>query len=449
MAIVKTLDILLRGRTEKLKQDLEKSKSDLKMWANDAKDLFKGLFAGITFAAITAKFRQVFNELDALGDRSDVFGIAAEDLGNLERAAGLAGVSIEGLAAANKFLLLNISKAGSGVKQNVKLFEMLGLSADKLSRATAPERFVMIANSFSKIESQAKKTELAMKLFGKQGLLLLPLLSQSADDLQKTFAQSQRLGLLFSRAEIETMARANDSMATLGQTFSAVFGQIGVQVAPLIELISNHLAEAIKPGTALNGVMRGLGDLLAGVLMQLNLVVTAVRLFSEVVGSSLGRVVGWAVGLLAVYKVAKLLIGAYKLLINTQKILLVLETARAALSSVTVRQAFIAVGVVTAMTGAFVALDNTVKAAMNDMANLNDEMMQNVDLGKQMRAINVASAERGSQAALEQLFTVRVPVENEQVKLQREGNAILGAIRDGVNGLDNAGFDDIEEQGAF
>ncbi len=449
MAIVKTLDILLRGRIDKLSSDLRNGKKTLEQFATGVKDIFKSIFAGITFAAVTAKFRKVFEQLDGLAKRSDIFGIQSEQLGALERAADLAGVSVDKLATANKFLLVGIAAANRGTKANIELFSKLGTTARELESATAPERFVIIAKGLNQIESQAEKTAVALKLFGKQGLALLPLLSMSAKELAKNFAESKRLGILFNRGELAVIEEANDSVSTLGATFSAVFGRIGVQIGPSISNIARNLAEAIRPGTGLNGVMRGLGDTLKLVLQWGVGLAATIRVLSEMTGSFAGRAVGLAVGLFAVYRVSRMLVSVYRTLANTQKVLLLIETARAALNKVTAKQAAVALAAVAAMALAFQQFEASVQAAQDKVVGLNDEMMNNINLGKQMRAINVASAERGSQAALEQLFTVRTPLENQQVKLQQEGNAILGQIRDGISGVNDIEFGEGEEQGAF
>lgn len=450
MAIVKTLDILLRGRTEKLKTDMDKGKAIVSDFAIDLKGVLQNAFTGISTAVIVGKFRSVINALDDLGDRAKVFGASSEELGALEIAADLAAVKFEQLATASKFLLLNIAKANSGVKQSVDTFNALGVSATQLEKLSLTQRFEAIAMGLGKIDSQSKKAEIALKLFGKQGLLLLPLLANNGKELSSVLRDLQRFGILFTTEDTERLGAVNDAFSILGRTFDAVFGRIAVQASSALIALARNLTEAIKPGTFLNGVMRGLGDALTIIVGISNLLAYTLRVVSELFGSSAGRVIGLSVAMFAAVRVAKLLVTAYTALRKVAATLFAIEAARAALSKVTAKQAFAAIGVFALAATAIVGFEQQISAAVANVTEEQNKMLDSLGgvQGSAPTRINVGSAALGSQDALQTIFGVTL--EGPMEKLVDLGNRQLevqNQIRDGINGVDAAL--DLDEQGTF
>lgn len=450
MAIVKTLDILLRGRTEKLKTDMDKGKAIVSDFAIDLKGVLQNAFTGISTAVIVGKFRSVINALDDLGDRAKVFGASSEELGALEIAADLAAVKFEQLATASKFLLLNIAKANSGVKQSVDTFNALGVSATQLEKLSLTQRFEAIAMGLGKIDSQSKKAEIALKLFGKQGLLLLPLLANNGKELSSVLRDLQRFGILFTTEDTERLGAVNDAFSILGRTFDAVFGRIAVQASGILIQMARSLTEAIKPGTFLNGVMRGLADGLTVVLIGINLVSVAVRGLSELFGSWTGRVIGLVVSIFALARLSAFLVTVYTALRKVAAGLLAIETARAAIGGLTKYQIITALGAFGLVSGAIISFEGDIAKAY---ASVQQEQQKVIDGFGEIKnsaptRINVGSAALGSQDALQTIFGVTL--EGPMEKLVDLGNRQLevqNQIRDGINGVD-AAFD-LDEQGTF
>lgn len=451
MAIIKTLDILLRGRTDKLKSDMDKGKAIVSNFAVDVKGLLQNAFAGVSTAVIVSKFRSVINAIDDLGDRAKVFGTNAEELGKLEYAAEIAAVSYDKLAMASKFMTLNIAKAKDGVEANVLLFKKLGTTGQELGKLSLTERFLKIAQGLGAIEDQSKKTELSMKLFGKQGLFLLPLLADNGRELTKVFSDLDRYGTVFSQRDAETLGDVNDAFALLSKTFNAVFGRIAVQMAPALKNIARNLSEAIKPGTFLNGVMRGLGDGLTIVIGLTTVLTAAVRAISELFGSWTGRVVGLIVASYAIVRITRMMVTVYTTLRKVAATLFAIEAARAALNALTAKQVAIALGTFIAAAGAIAAFEAQISQSFANVNAQQEKMLDGLGgiSGNIPAKLNVESAAKGSQQALQQLFGVTVsgPMD-KMIEIQNAQLEVQQGIRDGINGLDGA-FGDIDEQGAF
>jgi hypothetical protein len=144
-----------------------------------------------------------------------------------------------------------------------------------------------------------------------------------------------------------------------------------------------------------------------------------------------------------------MLAALYAILRVRAAVLLAIETARAALDPVNrmnLAKSAAAFGVVIT---AILGMEQQLSAATEKVKGLNDEMLQTVKIGGGMGRVNVGTAAFGSQESLSTVLAVRASGPMDQmVNLQKQANGILGAINDGVNGLDFEALE-LEGQGAF
>ena len=111
---------------------------------------------------------------------SEKTGISVETLGKFVEAGKESGVSIEDVGTGFKKLSTNMLAAANGNREYVAIFKALGVSIKDANGNIRSSSDVMldIANAFTKFDDGATKSAAAVKLFGKAGDSLIPVLDQ-------------------------------------------------------------------------------------------------------------------------------------------------------------------------------------------------------------------------------------------------------------------------------
>lgn len=215
---------------------------------------------------LASKIKDVIDLADGLNKLSQKSGVAVEALSALRYASQLADVGSETLATGLKKLNVNISAAAAGSKQQVAVFEGLGVSIkDAAGNALSADKVLsQIATRFSEAADGADKTAVAVALFGKAGAELIPLLNLGAAGLKAQADEATKLGLVLSGDFAKKAEEFNDNLRRIslsGQKVAITFA--GDLVEGLGETVKAMSKAAIEGGK-LHAVMVGLQTLFSG-----------------------------------------------------------------------------------------------------------------------------------------------------------------------------------------
>jgi lambda family phage tail tape measure protein len=199
-----------------------------------------GLLAGASIAALGVSITALVMPVARVGDEffklSQKTGVSVEALTALDYAAKLSDVSTEGMTKAlQKLSVAMFDTQINGVEGSAAL-RALGVSATDVNGQIRPTEQVLLdlADKFSAMPDGADKAALAVKLFGKEGLSIIPFLNQGRAGITALMEEAQRLGLVMS----EDVARAsevfNDNLTRLSAIFEGVQRQIGAAVIPVL-----------------------------------------------------------------------------------------------------------------------------------------------------------------------------------------------------------------------
>jgi hypothetical protein len=210
--------------------------------------------ATTAFAAIGAV--SIINQLDELGDLEKKTGIAAQKLGGIGFAAQQAGGDMK--TAAGGFAKLNktLAEAAAGNKDAAEPFRLLGVEVTDAAGKTraADEVFVELANRFEEMEDGPEKAALAIRIFGKQGAELIPLLNEGGKKLQENIAYFER----YSRVTPEAVAAAdqyNDTLVKLKLLTEATGTEIVTRFLPAFQAIADEWVESKEKGGLVTQVL--------------------------------------------------------------------------------------------------------------------------------------------------------------------------------------------------
>jgi hypothetical protein len=193
-----------------------------------------GILVGGVFAAFV---KETINAADDLGDTAERIGVTTDELQRFQYALKLTGGEVEG---AEKALFLFNKTLGEAAKSGGGPFTELGLSVKdsngqvKTAMALLPD----VADKVAEAGSEAEKTAIATKFFGKSALSLLPLLKRGREGVAELSAEYDDLGLGLSGDMIEAAGKANDALDRMHFTTQALSGAVvGMLLPPLNQLL--------------------------------------------------------------------------------------------------------------------------------------------------------------------------------------------------------------------
>lgn len=452
MAIAKSLDILLRAPTSKLDSDLKRANALAKGFFSQFRSLAAAAIGGLTVASVVGRINDAFKTLDATAKRALKLQVDVQEIRGLELAAELSGLAVEKINTSYGILIRNIAAANAGGKQQQQLFQQLGLDAQKLGGMGAADQFQAIATALDGIQDRTQKANAAIQLFGKSGLDLLPLMANQGKGIADAMKDAQRIGGFISTAEAGRVEAANDSFSRLAFTVRSLFQRIAVDMAPALTRLFTTMAEGLKPGTALNAMLQTFGSVATLLVNVLDVLLNEVRFLSEFFGVWTGKLLGAVIVSVAVIKIYTTLAALLTILRLRTIALAAVEAARLALQKKNIAAALLVAGLGVAAFAAFSDEINKLVEGLLGAADAQADLNQQVGDFEKLQAktgggqkLNLGSAQFGTQAALEQILTVR----GEQRGIAQvaagvdQSNELLGQIRDGINAAQGivGGFD--------
>ena len=265
MSFLGDLVIRLKAETADFQQDLGKAsrsaESSFKNISNAAKTTI-GVLGGLSVAGAAMNFahrtQQILETADSLSKLSERTGISTEMLSGFKVAADLSDVSQESLGTGLKKLAINMANANGGGKDQIRIFNALGISYKDAEGGLRKTDDVMrdVARKFAGMEDGAGKSALAVALFGKAGDQMIPLLN----NLEKTEDAARKLGAVFGTDFSKRAEQFNDNIKMVKIAGDAFYIMIAEQMMPRLIAMSDEMVKAAENGDRLTGILKGLAQ---------------------------------------------------------------------------------------------------------------------------------------------------------------------------------------------
>ncbi len=205
-----------------------------------AKAAIGGLIGAVSVGAFTELVKGAIDAADNLRDMSQKTGIAVETLNGLAFAAGQAGGNLESVVAAAGKLNKSIAEAAGGNKDTAEGFVKLGISVRDAAGNLKSADVVMaeVADRFKEYADGPEKTAIALRLFGKAGADMIPILNDGGDSMRENIEYAKKYS-----GVTQELAEASDN-------FNDTMGKIAIQQ----KRFGNSMATALLP------MLQALGD---------------------------------------------------------------------------------------------------------------------------------------------------------------------------------------------
>ena len=199
----------------------------------------KAAAAAISVAAVKKGIDTLMsfaNEVSSVGDKIDkqsqALGLSRKAYQEWDYILGQNGASIDSLGVSMKTLNSAILSAGEGSKESMTAFRQLGLNVHEIETMNMEDQFDAVVRAFQKMPAGAQKSALAVKLFGRNGMELLPLLNQSETSLDELRARAEELGIIMSDDAVDASVAYNDALDDLNRTFNGLKYSVGAKLLP-------------------------------------------------------------------------------------------------------------------------------------------------------------------------------------------------------------------------
>jgi len=279
------------GVDDKLTKGLDVAGEKLKAFGDSVKSLGVKLAAigGAGVGGLLAASKVFADVGSEVFDMTKRTGLSAEAVSELGYVASQAGVEMAGLEGGVKKMQKALGEAAYGSAESVDAFDNLGLSVLELLAMSPEKAFTLVGDRISAIQNPTMRAAAAMKVFGKSGADLLPMLEDGADGLSKMRQEARDLGLSLSTKSVAAADELGDAYGRLGATIKTLAYQIGAQLAPELTGLANASAQSVAG--AIKWVTENRELVLTA--MKLSLAIGSVGAALIAVGGSLG-VVGMA-----------------------------------------------------------------------------------------------------------------------------------------------------------
>lgn len=178
-----------------------------------------------------------------LGER---LGISTDAVQELGYAASLSGSSAEGMQVSLQHLargMQELQTKGSGPA--AEAFQQLGISMSQVKGETLDQNLELIANKFAAMPDSAKKTALAMQLFGRSGTELIPLLNRGQAGIVELREEAEKLGYVIGDEGVEKAEEFERAQKKLHASVTGLKNQAIEALLPTLERLVDRMTEWI------------------------------------------------------------------------------------------------------------------------------------------------------------------------------------------------------------
>jgi hypothetical protein len=269
---------------------------------------YTALTAGISTAFAAIGTANIVNQLDQLNDFEKKTGVAATKIGGIGFAAKQAGGDLESAVNGVGKLNKTLAEAASGSDKALEPFKLLNIEVKNLDGSTksADQVLIELADKFAELEDGPQKTALAIRIFGKAGADMIPLLDEGGQKLAANIAYFER----YSRITPEAVAAAdefNDTMTKLKLLSGALGTELVSRFLPTLQAIADEWVDSKEKGTLYTDVVDGI----AVAFRETARAGYAFATMLTIVGKSYGAFIA---GLVAVARTGR--VGAFMEVIN-------------------------------------------------------------------------------------------------------------------------------------
>lgn len=207
-----------------------------------------GMAAGIAVAFAAAGVGAIaaavnFSETAArLNDLSQATGISVESLSVLGQIASTKGIDVETMAKAMEKMDKAALAAAQSGPHAANAFKDLGIAVTDANGnlRDAQEIFDDVSKKFAAMPDGPVKTAEAIKIFGRAGANMIPLLNEGGEKLKELGDHFTALNSVISGPTAEASEQLKENMTLMGAAFTGVQNELTADLVPALNVVAER-----------------------------------------------------------------------------------------------------------------------------------------------------------------------------------------------------------------
>lgn len=200
-----------------------------------------GLLIAI-FAALGNSAGKAGEKVYELSVKTGLSFAAVQTLGLIAKETGK---NVESTITGFDRYLKNVNEAAGGNKNLAFTMRQLGIDTKAASK-DSDNALQQLFQAISKLPPGAQQVDAAMKLAGKSGADLIPIIEHANGSFEDFKKHAQELGVILSDDNVKAAHEYEVSMRDLGESLTGVKNRIGAELLPTLVELANNLLQFIK-----------------------------------------------------------------------------------------------------------------------------------------------------------------------------------------------------------
>lgn len=246
----------------------------------------------LSVAGLVGMVQNTIKAGDAMYDLSQRTGVSVEALARFKKAAATSGTDIDNVAKSLNILnkgLFELATTGKGKAADG--LKILGLSAfDARGKLKSADQVTLeVANKFKNLANDGIKAGVAMKLFGRNGTEMIPMLNMGGDAISS-------LSVKMTEAFAKKADEYSDKLAILSGKVGALGADLTIALLPALQSVTDAVTAGVTAFNALPDPVKNLavgGAALAVAWGPITGILSAVAGSVAALGAAITGVIGY------------------------------------------------------------------------------------------------------------------------------------------------------------
>lgn len=248
-----------------------------------------GIGAGISVGAFASLVHGAVMAQDKTDELAQRIGLTTEATSKLGVAARFTATDLEGVGKAMNVLNRNAVAAAAGTKEQAAAFNAVGVSVtDMHGKLRAGDQILAdLAERFEGYEDGAAKSALAIKLLGKAGADIIPLLNEGKEGLADYARMAEQFGLVVSTSTGKAAALYADNLDKIRLAGEGVANVVATEISPALADLSSEIVRYLR-GDEWQQWLATVRSVASGIADNLGRIVDGVRVVGEIAVAAIG-----------------------------------------------------------------------------------------------------------------------------------------------------------------
>lgn len=194
----------------------------------------------------TAAFKMA-GDTSAAADRVDKMsqkmGLSREGFQEWDFIMSQSGMSIDSAGVAMKTMTAAMDDMKKGGDASKETLGALGITTNDLKNLNREEIFEKSIKALQTLPEGYEKAALANKLFGKQGMEMMPLLNSQAGSIEEMKKQAHELGMVLGDDTVDAGVKFTDTMDAFKRSLGGAMSKLGGAVLPIIQKVMDVVVD--------------------------------------------------------------------------------------------------------------------------------------------------------------------------------------------------------------